>query len=223
MNFEAAIFDMDGVIIDSEPFWQDEEVRVYNKYGLPVTLEQTVTTRGLRTDEIVSHWMITFGREDIQKEEILQELHAAIVKRVKQDATLLPGVIETMTLLKNMQLKIAIASSSADQIIDAVVDAFELRPYLNATHSAYHERRGKPDPAVYITTATLLGVSPQKCIAVEDSVNGMQAAKAAGMTCIVIPSDGREPRMAFEQADLRVSSLLELTKDILLSLHPLGV
>jgi sugar-phosphatase len=124
-------------------------------------------------------------------------------------------VREAFETIRLAGLPMAIASSSSEDLIRAVVERLELSEYISAICSADLEAEGKPHPAVYLTAAGALGVEPERCLALEDSPNGVLSAKAAGMYCIAVPDPflADDPRM--NAADLRLSSLLELTPKLL--------
>jgi len=127
----------------------------------------------------------TLGRKNFEAVE------ADVLETVKQliadNANALPGVVDTLKLCKANGYKIALASSSAMSLINVVVDKLNIRQYFDLLVSAENEPYGKPHPSVFLTTANQLNVLPTECLVFEDSVNGMVAAKAARMKCIVVP------------------------------------
>jgi mannitol-1-/sugar-/sorbitol-6-/2-deoxyglucose-6-phosphatase len=129
-----------------------------------------------------------------------------------------PGVDEVLALARSAGLRLGLASSSPYRVIHAVLDALGLASAFEVIHSAEEEARGKPDPAVYLTTARKLGIEPERCIAVEDSPNGLLSAKAAGMKCIVVPEPALRADLRFDLADARVAELGEIGPEMLGSL-----
>jgi len=211
----ALIFDMDGVLIDSEPLWHEAEIAASGEAGLVLTPEDCLRTTGLRVDEVVASWCerhpeLAPSRE-ILVASVLDQLVELVIHRGKPK----PGVAEVLALAKFRGLRLALASSSPYRVIHAVLNALALDSTFEIIHSAEEEVRGKPDPAVYLTTARKLGIEPERCIAIEDSPNGLLSAKAAGMRCIVVPEPalGGDPRFAL--ADARVAELGEIGPDLL--------
>ncbi len=187
-RFDAAIFDMDGLLIDSEPLWQDAEIAVYAPFDVPVTRELCRATAGRRIDEVLSLWHERFGWTGPPVAEMAQRVLEDVTRRILEHGTALPGVQRLIEELHGHGLKLAIASSSPPPLIDAVVRKLELGKFLSLTHSGIHEARSKPDPAVFLSTAARLGAAPERCLVFEDAPAGVAAGKAAGMTVIAVPS-----------------------------------
>lgn len=207
MRFEAVIFDMDGVLIDSEPLWQDAEIEVFNSIGIHMTREMCRTTMGKRVDEVVDHWHGIFGWEGPSPAEVVGSIVARMEALLVERGELLPGVLGSLEYLRGRVAGIGLASSSWMRLIDTVLDTFDLRSHFDVVRSAASEPAGKPHPGVYLATASDLGVPPERCLAVEDSPNGVASAKAAGMFCVGVP-DGSHVDLG--NADLIIGSLLEL-------------
>jgi mannitol-1-/sugar-/sorbitol-6-/2-deoxyglucose-6-phosphatase len=186
--FDAAIFDMDGLLIDSEPLWQQAEINCFRPLGVPITAEICMATAGRRLDEVLAHWYERFGWEGPGIGEMHQRVLEEVTRLMMAHGEPLPGVHQQMAALKQAGLKLAIASSSPPSLIEAVVAKLELADYLTLTHSGTHEARGKPDPAVFLTTARRLAVEPARCLVFEDAPAGVEAGHRAGMHVIAIPS-----------------------------------
>jgi HAD superfamily hydrolase (TIGR01509 family) len=203
----ALIFDMDGVLIDSEPFWHEAEMAAFALAGLRLTRDDCLRTTGLRVDAVVDHW---FSRAPWTAPSP-REVEAAIVRRVielvGERGALKPGVHQALAFAERAGLRTALASSSPSAIIAAVLEKFALRPRFEVVHSAEGEPHGKPHPGVYLHTAEKLGVRPEECAAVEDSPNGVLAAKAARMTCVAIPEPALRGHRFFAIADAVIESL----------------
>lgn len=201
---------MDGLLIDSEPFWHDAEILGFGLAGVHLTAEQCLETTGLRVDEVVSFRYNQTPWESPSQEEVIEVIVERVVALVKEKGTLKPRVAEALDFARGASLRIGLASSSRYVIINAVLDTFGLRSAFEVIHSAEEELRGKPAPDVYLTAARKLGVYPADCVAVEDSPNGVLSAKAAGMKCIAVPEPAlrEDPRLA--EADVVIGSLGEL-------------
>jgi len=208
-NYTAAIFDMDGLLIDSEPLWQDAEIATYAQYDVPVTRELCRATAGRRIDEVLSLWHDRFDWQGPTVEQMVERVLAEVTRLILDRGEALPGVHRTMRALHGAGLKLAIASSSPPALIEAVVAKLALADFLEMTHSGMHEVRGKPDPAVFLTTARKLGVEPGRCLVFEDAPAGVAAGKAAGMTVIAVPSVFEPDEPGIQAADRIVTSLPE--------------
>jgi len=211
---EAVIFDMDGVLIDSEPLWRRAEREVFGNVGLALTKEMCMGTMGLRLDEVVAYWYERFpwtGKSPGQvEEEVLSEMYRLIA----DEGEPLAGVQETLDVVRGSGLALAIASSSPSGLIEAVVDKLEIRDYFSVMCSADEDALGKPDPAVYLRTAERLSVDPRACLVFEDSLLGVRAAKAAGMTVVAVPAADQYDDPRFHEADFKVPSLGEFSLDM---------
>lgn len=184
---EAVIFDMDGLLIDSEPFWRKAEIEVFGTVGLTLTEDDCRQTMGYRLNEVVDLW---YSREPWQgksKKAVESEILERVAQLIRQEGQLLPGVEETLKLCRDISLKMAIASSSAMALIEAVVDRFKLASSFDILHSAQWEKFGKPHPDVFIHTAEKLGVNSENCLVLEDSFHGMVAGLAAKMKVVAVP------------------------------------
>ncbi len=206
----AVIFDMDGLLIDSEPLWQNSMIEVFARVGIHLDRDMCRQTMGVRIDEVVEIWHGRLPWNGPSKEEVRNSIVADVVHRVREQGVLLPGVLATVQDLTERGIPLALASSSQFVLIDAVLDHFYLRDYFQIVHSAESEPYGKPHPGVYLTTASLLGKRARECLAVEDSMNGLVAAKAAMMRCLMVPDVAlrEDPRLSL--ADLVVESLEKL-------------
>ncbi len=208
---KAAIFDMDGLLIDSEPLWQEAEVRVFNSIGVPLTRELCRETTGVRLDEVVRHWYAKFPWRgetlEAVEQRILDEISRLTVERGKP----MPGVREAIDTLAAANYELAVASSSPLRLIRTALETFELAEHFSVLHSAEAEEKGKPHPAVYLSAVALLGVASGDCIAFEDSVPGLRAAKGAGIRVIAVPDPADYSNPAFAEADLVLKSLTEFS------------
>jgi HAD superfamily hydrolase (TIGR01509 family) len=211
----AVIFDMDGLLIDSEPLWRLAEVEVFNAIGVPLSDELALTTMGLRTDEVVEHWYARHPWQGCSLKEVEARIDSRVVELVRQRAGPLPGVREVIAYFKARGLPLAIASSSSSEIIAAVVHHFDLSSAFDVLQSAEHEPYGKPHPGVYIAAAHALGVSPTDCLAFEDSANGLLAAKAARMRCIAVPEPAVRNDRRFCIADAVLDSLADFRPELI--------
>ena len=212
---EAVIFDMDGLLIDSEPIWQEAEIAVFNKFGVPLTLEMTSQTMGLRTDEVVEYWHKRYPWDSPSQKEVSDLVDRTVIELIQEKGTAKEGVNEAIAVCEAAGLPIAIASSSPTLLIDTVLNKLGIAEKIQIVHSAHDEEYGKPHPAVYISTAKDLGVHPNHCLAFEDSANGVLAAKAAKMKCIAIPEPEAKNDKRFGIADIILHSLHDFNSQML--------
>lgn len=208
---KAAIFDMDGLLIDSEPLWQEAEIMVFNAVGVPLTKDMTPQTTGLRTDEVVAYWHKRFPWENPSQAEVREQIDESVLELIKQKGLPKDGVNHAVAECEAAGLTMAVASSSPTVMIEAVLNKLGIRDKMVIVHSAEFETHGKPHPAVYISTAEKLGVHPDECVAFEDSANGVLSAKAAKMRCIAIPEPPMRNDKRYGIADVILDSLADVT------------
>ncbi|MBM3263325.1 MAG: hexitol phosphatase HxpB [candidate division Zixibacteria bacterium] len=207
---EAVIFDMDGILIDSEPIWHAAEMAIFPEVGIHVTKEDCLGTQGLRVDEVVDYWYRRHPWPTPSKTVIADRIVETVIAGVKTHGKPIEGINPAIDFFRTLNLKIALASSSAYALIDTVIDRFDLRSAFEIVYSAQEEPLGKPHPGVYLTTARRLGVAPDRCLAIEDSINGVIAAKAARMQCIAIPEATARFDRRYGVADSIADSLSQI-------------
>lgn len=205
----AVIFDMDGLLIDSEPLWRIAEIDIFTPIGVPMTEEMALSTMGMRTDEVVEHWFARYPWKGPSLKEVEARITARVIDLVRERGHALPGVYEVIDQLTSRSIPLAIASSSSSEIIAAVIEKIGLAGRFQIVQSAEHEPYGKPHPGVYIAAARGLNVSPSACLAFEDSANGVLAAKSARMRCIAIPEHAVRDDRRFLIADAVLNSMTE--------------
>lgn len=184
MMFKAVIFDMDGVIIDSEPLHNETDRRVLSNYNIDASdVDLNIYAGKLNYDiwaELKSIYNIPESIEDIL--HLRAEYNMCMIREYNGGA--IPGVKELLMELKSRNILTAIASSSPVEFIDAVVDKLCLREYFDIIISGEEVQKGKPEPDVFLKAAEMLNVKPCECVVIEDSTNGVRAAASAGMKCI---------------------------------------
>ncbi|MGR3807041.1 hexitol phosphatase HxpB [Pasteurella testudinis] len=208
---KAIIFDMDGILIDSEPAWEAAKFEVMQRLcGIKITKADADATVGKRVEDIAYIWCKQFNLAPEKAADIAAAMNKAVIYWIQQHGEALPGVQGALQWLQANGFKVALASSSNMQVIDTVIDTLQLRHYFISLNSANELPYGKPHPMVYLNTAEKLGLSPLECLAIEDSVNGVIAAKAAQMEVIAIPPQELQHDPRYRIADRQLDSLLEL-------------
>lgn len=209
MKTEAFIFDMDGLLIDSEPLWEEAGAEILRQYDISLTPEQYHSSTGLRTREWIDHWFSFFKIDAAHSENAVTDIIQKAIDKIGASGVVMPGVMEVLQLLRKNGYKIGLATSSPLSLVDVVVDKLGIRHYFDVLTSAEPLAYGKPHPEVYINCAQRLGVLPTQCVCFEDSFNGMIAAKAARMKCVVIPAPQFQEQKRWNAADLQLKSLLD--------------
>jgi beta-phosphoglucomutase-like phosphatase (HAD superfamily) len=209
---EAVVFDMDGVLVDSEPIWRAVEREVFAGVGIEVTEEDLLETMGVRVADVVERWHRRHPWDEPSRREIAETIVERVAGAIERDGALNQEAARAIDYVGGLGLQLALASGSPMRLIRAVLSLGGLADRFEVVLTAEDEEHGKPDPAVYRSAAHELGVPPERCLAVEDSVNGVRSAKAAGMVCVAIPVSG--VTHGFEGADLVLGSIEEFDERI---------
>ena len=208
MTLQAVIFDMDGVLVDSEPFGFEALRRVMARYGLPYGEQENAEFLGRTT---LDSCRILRARHRLpESEETLADWYVeAMLEQIARGPIPMAGVPEVLRGVRGAGYRMALASSAEVRLIDANLAALAIRPLFEAVVSGTQVPRGKPAPDVFLAAAERLGVPAAACLVVEDSRNGLLAAKAAGMRCAVVPC-AQTRHQEFGEADHRIAALPEL-------------
>ena len=212
MNFnmiQGIIFDLDGTLVDSEPLWQEAEINIFKEEGLSLTREDCLKTKGLPSYEAVKFWHDKLENPTKEAALLTQELNQSVINIMKDKGELKDGVMETLDLCKSKGLPMGIASASSMAHIKTVVDKFKLHDYFNLIYSGDFERFGKPHPGIYISACKKLKIDPVYSFAIEDSFNGILAAKAARMKVVALLDEGQFNDVTYGFADLKLESLTQ--------------
>ncbi|WP_312756731.1 hexitol phosphatase HxpB [Pantoea brenneri] len=208
----AALFDMDGLLIDSEPLWDQAELDIFSTLDVDLSRRNELPdTLGLRIDQTVRMWYETLPWNGPSQQEVTQRIIARAMTLIEETRPLLPGVEAALQLCRQHNLKIGLASASPLAMLERVLEIFNLRHYFDVLASAEALPYSKPHPQVYLNAAASLAIDPLNCVTLEDSFNGMIATKAARMRSIVVPAAAHrnDPRWAL--ADVRLDDLTRLT------------
>jgi HAD superfamily hydrolase (TIGR01509 family) len=203
----AIIFDMDGLLVHTEPFWVQAQIEILTALGAIISEHTCAQTKGLRIDEVVQHY---HNQNPLQGASVA-DTATQIAKRVsvlfREKGALLPGVHHALKTARKLNVPIALSSSSPYFLINDLLTHSNIGSLFDLIVSAEDDPFGKPHPAIYIRTAQMLGCLPQNCIALEDSFFGLLAAKSARMRCIIVP-EFDHPQWVI--ADHSLSSLSDL-------------
>ena len=214
----AAIFDMDGVLINSEPLWWRAGVEALRTVDVHLSDHHFGETLGLRTDDALAHWYGRYPWAGKSLQQIEQEVKDRVLRFISDEGQALPGVYTLIRFLSEHCIPIGLCSSSPYQVIHAVLDRLGIRQHFQVVHSAEDEPLGKPHPGAYLSCAARMGVPAPRCIAFEDSVAGAVSAKAAGMKVIALLQGVRST--VFDFCDVRLDTLVEFTPGLLNQLLP---
>jgi len=204
---KAVIFDMDGLLVNSEPYWKIAEKQVFGELGLDLSDDLLRQVMGFRLSEVVKHWYNyqPWPSPDFEKTEL--DVLVAVTDLIIKYAEPMQGVYKVLDYYRQKDIPIALASSSARQLISAVLNKLNIENYFKFIHSAAFEFYGKPHPAIFLTVAEKLNILPENCLVFEDSINGVVAAKAAKMQCIAIPEPEKYTDNRFYIADEKYPDL----------------
>ncbi len=207
MQLTSVIFDIDGLLIDSEPLWNEAASEVFAAYGVSFTDEQYRSTTGLRTREFVQWWLAWFKIDPSEQIRAEKKIVSLVLEKIEQKGRVMQGVPYIFDFFLKKGFKIGLATSSPPELIELVVGMIGIQNILSAASSAELLDYGKPHPQVYLNCASELNSHPTECLCFEDSFNGLIAAKAARMKCVVVPAAGELKEEKWGAADLRLSSL----------------
>ncbi|MCB9523473.1 MAG: hexitol phosphatase HxpB [Myxococcales bacterium] len=211
----GVLFDLDGLLIDSEPLWRRAEVRVFGALGVALTEADCAQTMGLRLDDVVAFWRARQPWAGPADEAVAEAIVDEMLALVAREAVPMPGALEAVDVARAAGLPVAVATSAPRRLVPACLRALDLHTRVAFWHSAQDEPLGKPHPAVYLTAAARLGVPATACLAVEDSLTGLVAAKAARMAAAVVPAPEHRGDPRFTLADWRLGSLHEFGQRVL--------
>lgn len=190
MNYRAVIFDMDGVLVDSEPLHIIVESRMLIELGIPLKNEMYGKFAGTTS---LSMWKTIVNEFSLDKnpEDLAAENNRRFVKElsISDQVQTFDGVVDVLSNLNKKGIPVALASSSSRMIVDAVLNRFNLKHYFNAVVTGSDVQHSKPNPEIFLKAAQRLNIDASMCIVVEDSPNGVNAALAAGMGCIGFASE----------------------------------
>ncbi|MBX9570077.1 MAG: HAD family phosphatase [Candidatus Obscuribacterales bacterium] len=211
MNFpelKAVIFDMDGVLVDSEPLHLIAFQEFFKRFEIAYSAEDNREFLG-RKDIAIAEILIDRHKLGMTPAALVEAKEEILSRLLLEDAQPRPGVHSTLATLTGLSVPMAVASSATMPTIDLVTHTLNIRKHFANLTSGDEVVHGKPAPDVYLLAAKRLGVAPEKCLVVEDTIAGIRAAKSAGMYCVSIPCEATA-HQDHSFADLRLTSLEEL-------------
>jgi len=201
---KAVIFDMDGVIINSEPLWQIAEREVFSSLGVSVNDEFCEVTKTMTTTEVTKFWYDKSPWQNRSFYEVEQMVVFRVIDLIEKRECSISGVKNFVTSLKSKGFKLGVATNSPFILIPVVLRKVGVTNFFDTISSAESEENGKPDPAIYLRTSEKLNISPENFIVIEDSYSGMLAAKRAGMTVVAFTNGNKEVNLT--HADYKIDS-----------------
>ena len=209
-GIKAIIFDMDGVIIDSEHLWRQVMIKSFTKIGIPFTEDHCRITTGMRFKDVITYWFNKYAITTIDAKEFDAMVINELADHIKNNGKPMEGVFEALHFFKSNKYKIALGTSSDIKLMNTVVDALNIRDFFDVLCSAELLPYGKPHPEVFLNCAIRLNIANNQCLVIEDSVNGVIAGKAAQMKVVAIPEHENKDNPKFAIADYKIDSLLDL-------------
>ena len=211
---KAVIFDMDGVIIDSEKLWVQADNEIFSSLGVVITNELLEMTKTMTTSEVTKFWYDIFPWQDVELNEVENMVVSRVIELIETEECYINGVKPFIEQLKTYNYKIGLATNSPSKIIPVVLNKLDMTHLFDAVCSADFVKKAKPDPEIYYETAKKLNVAPNDCIVIEDSYSGMLAAKNAGMTVVAFTNGNKD--LNFEIADYSIDKfdIQEIDKTI---------
>ena len=210
-TFRAAIFDLDGTIVDSMWMWRDIDIEYLKRHGLSYIDGLQDKIEGMSFHETAVYFQKNFGITE-SLEEIQKEWNDMAMEYYRTKVPVKPGVTAYLTKLREQGIKTGIATSNSWELLDTVLDATGLRPYMDSIHSACEVGRGKPAPDIYLLVADDLGVAPSECMVFEDILPGIAAGHNAGMRVCSVYDEYSADRMdeIIKVSDHHIRSFTEL-------------
>lgn len=216
--FQAVIFDMDGVLIDSEPLWHQAEQVILGGLGIDFSKPPLLQSTGLTTASVIAHWYRHQPWPGPDEQHVHQQIIDFVASGIAQQGEAKTGLMALLNGIQAQKLKMAVATNSPKRLLDTTLQRLQLAPYFSATCHLELVKNGKPAPDIYLLAAEKLGVAPEHCLVFEDSFTGISAAKAAGMTVVAIPAEHEWQHSKFDIADHKIRCFSDINGPQLIAL-----
>lgn len=209
-NLKAVVFDMDGVIINSEPLWRKAMIEGFSDVGIAITEDDCRKTMGNRFPEVIAYWLKRYEMTTVDPLALEKRIMSHLYTLIESHGEFIDGIPEIFDFCLTNGIKTGLATSSSHQLMNTVIKKLKLAEILDAVVSAEHMQYGKPHPEVFLSCAHNLGIMPSQCIVIEDSLFGVIAAKAAQMKVVAVPESEHLSLAKFEVADYKLNSMPEV-------------
>jgi beta-phosphoglucomutase len=211
---EAIIFDMDGTLVDTEPFNTEIERRQFRLNKVVISEENHQKYLGIASDAMWKE-IAEQHKLRIPVEELIEQNHLESIRYFTEieKIPVMPGLVDLLEKLQEKNYPMAVASSSTPEIIDLILNKTNIKKYFQVIVSAEQAGKSKPEPDVFLLAAEKLGIQPANCLVVEDSENGIKAAQAAGMICVAYQSADADPQK-HKEADAVIRNFMQLERII---------
>lgn len=206
MELKAVIFDMDGVLIDSELYWRMAEYSVLTDLNVKLNFADYKKNIGKRVDETVSYWYQKSPWKKKTKRDVQKDIINKATTLVLQHALLKKGAFETITYFFNKKIPLFIASTAPRSLITQIMVRLQLRQYFKYLYSGFSLKNSKPSPQIYQNLIRMFSLPLKNCLVIEDSPAGILAAKRAGLFCVALPPRHLRNDKIYKSADMVVSS-----------------
>jgi len=213
----AVIFDMDGVIINSEPLWRRAMMKGFGDFGVKFSEEDCRKTTGMRLNEVIHYWAKLFPEKLKDENQVNVQIINSLIELINAEGKEMPGLVDILEVLKSHHLKTGLCTSSDHILIDTVLKKLKIENFFDVITSAQYLKYGKPHPEVYLTCAQKLEVDPMDCLVIEDSFNGILSAKSAQMHVLAYPDSEHINNVKFNVADGIISHLKEIKNFIIIN------
>lgn len=211
---EAVLFDMDGVIVDSEPLHEEAAIIIMREYGVELKREDLMDCKGGTLDDDAKILFKRYRLEEGKIDDFKNKKSELVIKLIRERASEFPGVRELLENLSKHGMKLALCSSSQRSEINAVLETLGFTGFFEVVVSGAELERGKPAPDVFLEATKKLNVNPINCVVIEDTILGVQAAKSAGAKCLAVTNTFKEKNLLEAGADFIVNSLEQIVYEV---------